>query len=193
MHDLSAVVARLERVERENRRLKIAGGAVVAVLAAVVLVGAVMPQEIPEVIEARMFRVVDENGESRILISAGGFEYLDQYGTVVANINDLGIFHGDENRGGQAMMSSFGFAFFDENGTERASMDDLGIMYSDENGKSRALMLSGGFLYRDENGTQRAALGAFEVISPGDRAETRYPAAVILSDAAGYTIWQAPR
>jgi len=39
MHDLSAVVARVEKLERENRRLKVIGGTVVAVLAAVALVG----------------------------------------------------------------------------------------------------------------------------------------------------------
>ena len=52
---------RFERLERENQRLKLAGAAVVAVLLAVALVGAVKPQEIPEIIKARAFRVMDEN------------------------------------------------------------------------------------------------------------------------------------
>ena len=55
---------RIERLERENRRLKVAGGAVVAVLLGVALVGAVMPLEIPGASEAEAVRVLDEGGSA---------------------------------------------------------------------------------------------------------------------------------
>ena len=42
--DLHAVVERLERLEKQNRRLKIAGAVALVLLAAVVLVGATTPK-----------------------------------------------------------------------------------------------------------------------------------------------------
>jgi len=70
---------RVERLERENRRLKLAGGAVVAVLLTVALVGAVMPQatEMQELnvrgqiyaerIMTRMVRIIDDGSlETRV-------------------------------------------------------------------------------------------------------------------------------
>lgn len=64
---------RIERLERENRRLKLVGGALVAAVVAASPVGAAMPQDIPEVLEARMFRVVDAAGSQE---DAGPFERL---------------------------------------------------------------------------------------------------------------------
>ena len=69
--DVRELVARVGKLERDNRRLKLAGAGVVAVLLTVALVGAVMPQEIPDVIEAREFRVVAENGNTRAELGAG--------------------------------------------------------------------------------------------------------------------------
>ncbi len=130
---------RVERLERENRRLKLAGGAVVAVLLIVALVGAVMPQGIPEVIDARMFRVVDESGTVRATLGASAIRY------------------------------------FDENSHQHVRMSDEGITYFDE----------------DHN--MRATLGRTEIVTPSTGATTTYPAAVVLYDAEGNVIWQAPR
>ena len=58
--DLVEIAGRVQRLERDNRRLKLGAGALVAVLVAVPLVGAVLPAQVPEVIEARAFRVLDE-------------------------------------------------------------------------------------------------------------------------------------
>ncbi len=69
---------RLERLERENRWMKRAGLAVVGVALAVACIGAATPNEIPEVIDARMFRVVDEKGETRVGLSADGIAYFDE-------------------------------------------------------------------------------------------------------------------
>lgn len=61
---------RVEALERENRRLKIIVGAALGALAVATLAGAIMPQEVPEEIEARLFRVVDENGDALAELSA---------------------------------------------------------------------------------------------------------------------------
>ena len=157
MHDLSAVVARLEKLERENRRLKIVGGLVVAVLASMALVGAVMPQEIPEVIEARSFRAVNENGHLVTLMSPIGVRH----------------FYGDQ-------IPVF-------------SMNIKGIFFSDSNRTMRVRIFEEGIAYFDENGELRAQLGVATLTTPATGAETHYPAAVVLYDAEGNVIWQAPR
>lgn len=63
--------SRLQRLERENRRMKRAGFAVVGVALAVALIGAATPNEIPDAIEARAFRVIDTNGKLRVEITTG--------------------------------------------------------------------------------------------------------------------------
>lgn len=115
-----SIEQRFERMERQIKRLRLTVFGLVAVLLAVPLVGAVMPQEIPDVIEARKFRVIDENGKVRAGMLAGGIIYADENGTT------------------RAGMGAEGFIYFDENGAARASMDADGIVYSDENETIRA-------------------------------------------------------
>jgi|TARA_B100001245_G_scaffold139602_1_gene103895 hypothetical protein len=55
MSKTTVVDARLDKLEQDNRRLKLTLGALLLALAAVPLIGAVMPQEIPEMIQARAF------------------------------------------------------------------------------------------------------------------------------------------
>ena len=61
--DLAAVVARLEKVERQNRRLKTAGIAVLVLAAAGLLMGQAMPKA--RTVEAEGFVLKDERGEVR--------------------------------------------------------------------------------------------------------------------------------
>lgn len=70
---------RVEKLERENRRLKRIGGFVVALLTVVSLAGAVVAQdpqeesqEPPDEIEAKLFRVVDDDGNALAELSAYG-------------------------------------------------------------------------------------------------------------------------
>ena len=55
MSETTVVDARLDKLEQDNGRLKLTVGALLLALAAVPLIGAVMPQEIPEMIQARAF------------------------------------------------------------------------------------------------------------------------------------------
>ncbi len=62
---MKAVVERLESVERENRRLKRAGVAALAVGAAVVLMGQAVPSQVAKLVEAEQFVLRDRSGKAR--------------------------------------------------------------------------------------------------------------------------------
>ena len=65
MSETTLLESRVDKIERDNRRLKLTVGALLLALAAVPLIGAVMPEKLPQVITAREFSVVDENGTDR--------------------------------------------------------------------------------------------------------------------------------
>ena len=62
MSETTVVDARLDKLEQDNRRLKLTVGALLLALAAVPLVGAVMPERVQDAVFARAFYVEDENG-----------------------------------------------------------------------------------------------------------------------------------
>ncbi len=93
-----------------------------AVLLAVALVGAVMPQEIPDAIDARIFRVFDETGKMRAALSADGIWFDDESGTRRASMDTDGIRYTDENGTTRSTVGAFGFDYFDENGKTRAQL-----------------------------------------------------------------------
>ncbi|MCP4200939.1 MAG: hypothetical protein GY769_03295 [bacterium] len=183
---------RLERLERENRWMRRVGFAVVVVAMAVALIGAAKPEEIPEMIEARMFRVIDEKGSPRAQMDANGLRYADENGKTRAQMNADGFVNVDENGKTRAQMNADGFVNVDENGKPRAAMTANGLSYADENGKTRAQMNADGFVYADETGKHRAQFGVVEVVTPKTGEESRYPAGMALFDANGKVIWEAP-
>ena len=75
MSEPTVVDARLDKLEQDNRRLKLMVGALLLVMAAVPLVGAVMPEQIPELIQARRFEMIGENGTLRAAMDDEGFWY----------------------------------------------------------------------------------------------------------------------
>ena len=115
MSETTLLESRLSKIEQDNRRLKLTVGALLLALAAVPLIGAVMPQEIPELIQAREFQVIGEFGNERAGMSASGIAYNDEKGTIRAGMSDGGI------------------GYFDENGNPRVAMGGPGIHYQDEN------------------------------------------------------------
>ena len=134
MSEATVVDARLDKLEQDNRRLKLTVGALLLVIAAVPLIGAVMPEQIPEVIRARAFHAIDGNGMSRAVMGEIGFAYFDANRTI------------------RAMMDAGSIRVSDENGTLRALMDDKNIAYLDENRVTRAQLYTDGFFLSDENG-----------------------------------------
>jgi len=134
MSETTLLESRVDKIERDNRRLKLTVGALLLALAAVPLIGAVMPEQVPELIRAKNFVVEDENGTIRAMLSANGIGYHD------------------ENGNPRTLLSANGIGYHDENGTLRFFMDADGIGHLDENGIFRAVMGSDGIRYRDENG-----------------------------------------
>ena len=71
--ELRDVAKRLERLEKQNRKLKYAGAAALVLVSAVLLMGQAAP--VPETIEARQFIVRDADGKARAVLGvteAGG-------------------------------------------------------------------------------------------------------------------------
>ena len=54
MSEATVFESRVSKLEQDNRRLKLTVGALLLVLEAVPLIGAVMPEQIPEVIQLTM-------------------------------------------------------------------------------------------------------------------------------------------
>lgn len=77
---IGGLARRLDRVERENRRLKRAGIAALAVIAAVVLMGQVTGGRVAKVVDAEKFILRDWEGRKRaelMTISSGAYLGLD--------------------------------------------------------------------------------------------------------------------
>ena len=152
MSETTVVDARLDKLEQDNRRLKLTVGALLLVMAAVPLVGAVMPEQIPEVIQARAFAVIDANGTPRAQMTDTGIHYRDENEDIRASMGTNGIGYYDGNGKIRVGMTPFGFWYYDENGNDRAKMTDTGISYWDENQTLRTSMGTNGIHYVDENG-----------------------------------------
>ena len=136
--DLVEIAGRVQRLERDNRRLKLAGGAMAAVLVAVPLGGAALPAQVPEVIEARAFRVLDENGTQRAGLGARWLAFYSEDGTIQTarfGIGGLGIF--DEQGRQRTALGAYGLTFNDGFKDEldmRARLDAGGLRLYDEEG-----------------------------------------------------------
>ncbi len=115
MSERTVVDTRLDKLEQDNRRLKLALGALLFVMAGggliierammpeefpqvieeVPLVGAVMPEQIPDVIQARRFEVIDENGTLRTLMDGKTIAYLDENRVTRSQLYVDGFFYSD--------------------------------------------------------------------------------------------------
>ena len=97
MTETALLESRVDKIERDNRRLKLTVGALLLALAAVPLIGAVMPEQIQDVIQARKFEVVDENGTRRAGLNATGIGFTDESNNIRAGMNADGIAYFDES------------------------------------------------------------------------------------------------
>lgn len=207
--EMDDLLARVDRLERENRRLKLTTGALVAALAGAALLGAVWPQEIPETIAAQAIAVLDDDGNPRILLDANGVFYGDENGTTRVG---LGM---DEN--GTAFIRVYGV----RGEKQRISLgvnpnDSAALSFGDAPGIVRAVLGVGSrgaplLSLRNREGTPVAELEAFQGLDETtprarlaflDHARGIRFAAFALQDgtpiqlffdAEGNVIWQAPR
>ena len=115
MSEATVVDARLDKLEQDNRRLKLMFGALLFVMAGggliierammpeefqlgiekAPLVGAVIPGQIPDVIQARRFEVIDENGTLRTLMDGKTIAYLDENRVTRSQLYVDGFFYSD--------------------------------------------------------------------------------------------------
>ena len=174
-YDLVEIAGRVQRLERDNRRLRLAAGCLVALVVAVPLVGAVLPAQVPEVIEAREFRVLDEQGMKRVDLVADGLRFYDEQGTYRVGLGEGGL------------------DFFDEQGTVRTGLGEARLNFADEQGTLRVTLGADSLGFVDEQEAIRLQLGRVTVINSSTKAETTYPAALVLFDEDGDVIERLPR
>ena len=175
--DLVQLAGRVQRLERANRRLQLGAGGLVAVLVAVPLVAAVLPVQVPDVISARAFRVVDEQGTQRATFNAmdgkGSLTLVGDQGErdVRVGLSETGLIFADEGEL-RGSFSGTGLMLYGERGTlPRVGLGLGGLVFSDEQGTPRASFIGGGEIggvdhgrgaslsFDDEQGRLRAAFG----------------------------------
>jgi len=120
-------------------------------------------------------RLLDGGAVTRVLLTADTISYIDSNGKMRVSINEAGVGSIDENGKLRAMLNNEGIASFDVNQAMRATLTNDGV----------AIL--------DENEATRVSLGSVALTTPSTGAETSYPAAVVLYDAEGNVIWQAPQ
>jgi hypothetical protein len=174
--ELAAVVARLEKVERQNRRLRGAGIAVVVLAAAGLLMGQAMPKE--------------------RIVGAEGFQLKDRHGMLRAELvvdkDGPGLHLRDDNGKERAKLAVTKdgprLALYDEDGQGRvwltALKGEAGLDLEDHGNTRVHLSTHAGetrLLVSDEKGQGRARLDVIR-----DRTW------LALYDEKGKTIWSTP-
>ena len=132
-------------------------GSFLLLVAAVPLVGAVISDGTPGVIEAREFRVVDKNGTPRASVSDDGIHVRDENGTIRAVMEAEGIGYYDETRDERAVMDIGGIRCGNRKGNSRTEMDIHGIRCRDMEG-NRADYAAYGIDMTDDDDTPRLTM-----------------------------------
>ena len=112
---LETIVARVEQLERQNRRLKTAGIALVMLFSSAVLIAARPAQSAQPVLTAKKFTLVTPGGREIMSMTS---DTTDQPGVQILDVGGkerawLGFF------GKPGQTAEPGVAFFDEQGVER--------------------------------------------------------------------------
>jgi len=151
--ELATVVVRLEKVEQQNRKLKMVGVVVLGLAVAGMVMGQAMPRA--QIVEAEGFVLKDAAGKVRAKLNVG----KDGPGLTLA----------DENKpraGLNLFKDGVMLDLYDENGKIRVGLyvikEGPGLVLHDENGKFQAKLNAykdGPMLaLYDENGKPRAGL-----------------------------------
>ena len=170
----------------------------------ILMARAAVAQEVPTVIKAKQFRLVDDLGNIHSIwgLSAGNangtINFYDKNGKIRSTLNDGGIGLHDENEIMRMSVSSSGLLISDKNDKSRVAVTEDRISFQDKNKKLRVIMGIDSddtpqFKLYDEHESLRAALGSttIEITATG---ESRKPAevALILYDKDGKVMWKAP-
>lgn len=163
------LAARVERLERENRRFKRWAAVGVLLLGGAVLLGQAAPERVHDVVQARDFQLLDAQGRSRGGMSVGsdgslGLNMFDQAGAhrVVLGLSPSGapmlVLHASTKEGGGASLALL------DDGRAALFLDGR-----DARGSSLLGCSADGSPYlslTDRAGTPRAQLGLNERLLP---------------------------
>ena len=187
---MESLTQRLDRLEREKRRLKRMGVAVAVGIAAAVLMGQARPAG--KVIEAEQFILRDASGTMRADLSAGAE-------------SGVGLFLFDRRGGARAglMVEADGtpkLFLFDKNSMAAAWLSVVegtpALQLKGSDGVDRAwLEVTGNaprLVFRDEGKRQRLVLGRFSLSYTTGVTEHRPTSSLVLIDEGGMIIWKAP-
>lgn len=186
---ISLLLQRVERLERELRRWRIAGVASLLVVALIVLLGATI-SGVPAEIRAHRLVVMDDRGKDRIVLDArddAGVVFYDKQGTPVARL--------DEFDGKPSLRLAHGDASL----VLTTVLDVPAVLASLGKGSAGLTILPDGspvLELTDNQGRPRAVLGRTTLrSSQGGRievAEQRPVSSLVLFDDDGKLIWKTP-
>ena len=199
---------RLEKLERENRRIKKIGIVAAVVVSTVILGGQAKTNK---VVEANEFRLVDSSGKVRAdltMMSGPELSFYDDHGTVVAYISttpDPGLYLGEPGTKEMAVIRA---------GTSDTKVPTQPILYL--GGPGSSVQLAGGTsnsirifgsagtftVTNDEDGPSITVIdkegystevGKTAFVQPKTGKKEQTPAAsLVLLDRDGKVLWSAP-
>jgi hypothetical protein len=190
--ELAGVVSRLNRIEKQNVRLRAVGFIILFLAVAGLLMGQALPRS--RVVEAEAFILKDGQGKTRARLSlrngfSPGLELYDKDGNVRAIL-------------GMDPDSSSGLLFFDEEQKPRASlglnMDGPRLWFADKSNKTRASINlspdgSPGLELLDQEGNMRAVLGSTSIVTARTGSVDQRPeSSLVLFDKNWKILWKAP-
>ena len=124
-------------------------------------------------------------GPTRIALNGEGGELGMQLGAEGITLEDAGA--------GSLRVNLDAISFHDEEGTGRAALGSEHLTFRDRNDAWRSVLGSERIFFSDENDQTRLQLGSLSVATlPSREVQVLYPAALMLLDAEGRVIWQAP-
>ncbi len=198
------IAIRVEKLERENRRLKLAGTVIVVLLLAIHLVVA---QRSGQVVEAQRILLVDDSGRVGVEIDAYSITLTgeddsegNRFGSSLQP-HGLNVRYGN---GGETLavleVNTREFDLIDYVRERRAVVTPavLGLQngivgMSEAPTAWVATMRESGFEFQDHEGRTRAKMGRLGPAVPAGVGATAYRAAVVLYDDEENVTWKAPQ
>ena len=209
------ITARLDRLEKRCRRLTIGATALGLALAAAVTVSAVAEPAVQDMVRARGFELIDDEGELRAFLNVTGnddviLSLIDKQGVQrwFARIDKHGpslILSDEEDNtrwAARAWEDGTRLELSDEKGELRwlAVVDEnrTFTFLADEKGKTRwaaSVSEDGPRTWLvDEKGVTRATLGSTTLVTPRTGVETKRPeGSLVLFGPDGNATFEAPR
>ncbi len=207
---METLARRLDQVEQENRRLKQAGVVVLAVIAAVVLMGQATKGKVAKVVEAEKFVLRDADGKGRARLESfpSGLvrlalldkdENIQSVFRVGAGTSTL-ILAGRNNK---TILSTSFLSVSGKGGKSRLTLAVLpsgeqSLVLTDNTGRTQAELAievdgSSTFGLFDRTGTARAVLGSISLENAETGVIEKLPeSSLVLFGNDGKGIWSAP-